>query len=150
MLIPKGLSFISLSYHCEVNCCVTEMKSGLRGYQFWHVLLPLPPGALWVKSSHKGGGLPWFFTTPPSTTGGLAGKESTCMLEIQILSPAGEDPLEKETAAHSTILAWKVPWMEDPGRLQSMGSQRVRHDLATSLVHWFHYRASRFIPWLGS
>ena len=39
-----------------------------------------------------------------------------------------EDPLEKEIATHSSILAWKIPWMEEPGRLQSMGLQRVRHD----------------------
>ena len=39
-----------------------------------------------------------------------------------------EDLLEKEMATHSSILAWKIPWMEDPGRLQSMGSQRVGHD----------------------
>ena len=39
-----------------------------------------------------------------------------------------EDLLEKEMATHSSILAWKIPWMEEPGRLQSMGSQRVRHD----------------------
>ena len=39
-----------------------------------------------------------------------------------------EDPLEKEMATHSSILAWKILWMEEPGRLQSMGSQRVRHD----------------------
>ena len=39
-----------------------------------------------------------------------------------------EDLLEKEMATHSSILAWKIPWMEDPGRLQSMGSPRVRHD----------------------
>ena len=42
-----------------------------------------------------------------------------------------EDPLEKEMATHSSILAWKIPWTEDPGGLQSMGSQRVGHDLAT-------------------
>ena len=42
-----------------------------------------------------------------------------------------EDPLNKEMATHSSILAWKIPWMEDPGELQSMGSQRVRHNLAT-------------------
>ena len=41
--------------------------------------------------------------------------------------------LEKEMATHSSILAWKIPWMEEPVRLQSMGSQRVRHDSATSL-----------------
>ena len=39
-----------------------------------------------------------------------------------------EDPPEKEMATHSTILAWKIPWMEEPGRLQFMGSQRVGHD----------------------
>jgi len=39
-----------------------------------------------------------------------------------------EDPLEKEMATHSSIVAWRIPWMEEPGRLQSMGSQRIRHD----------------------
>ena len=43
-------------------------------------------------------------------------------------SLAWEDPLQKEMAAHSRTLAWKIPWMEEPGRLQSMGSQRVGHD----------------------
>ena len=44
-----------------------------------------------------------------------------------------EDPLEKEMATHSSTLAWKIPWTEEPGRLQSMGSQRVGHDWVTSL-----------------
>ena len=43
-------------------------------------------------------------------------------------SPGLEDPLEKEMAAHSSILAWRIPWTEEPGGLQSMGSQRVRPD----------------------
>ena len=42
--------------------------------------------------------------------------------------PGSGRPLEKEMATHSNTLAWKIPWMEEPGRLQSMGSQRVRHD----------------------
>ena len=42
--------------------------------------------------------------------------------------PGQEDPLEKEMATHSSILAWRISWMEEPGGLQSMGSQRVRHD----------------------
>ena len=42
-----------------------------------------------------------------------------------------KDPLEKEMAIHSSILAWKIPWTEEPCGLQSKGSQRVRHDLAT-------------------
>ena len=50
------------------------------------------------------------------------------MQETRIRSLGGEDPLEKEMAAHSSILAWKIPWTEEPGRLQSMGSQRIRHD----------------------
>ena len=46
----------------------------------------------------------------------------------KVQSLGGEDPLEKEMATHSSMLAWKIPWMEEPGRLQSMGLQRVRHD----------------------
>ena len=45
-----------------------------------------------------------------------------------------EDPLEKEMATHSSFLAWRIPWTEEPGRPQSTGSQRVRHDWATSLL----------------
>ena len=44
-----------------------------------------------------------------------------------------EDPLEKEMATHFSTLAWKIPWMEEPGGLQSMGLQIVKHDRATSL-----------------
>ena len=54
--------------------------------------------------------------------------------EIQVWSLGQEDPLEKEVAAHSSTLAWKFPWTEEPGRLQSMGSQRVGHDWATSFI----------------
>ena len=46
-----------------------------------------------------------------------------------------EDPLKEEMATHFNILAWEIPWMEEPGRLQSMGSQRVRHDGVTKQVH---------------
>ena len=52
----------------------------------------------------------------------------TVKQETQIQSLGWEDPLEKEMAIHSSTLAWKIPWMEEPGRLQSMWSQRVRHD----------------------
>ena len=53
--------------------------------------------------------------------------------ETQVQSLGREDLLEKEIAAHSSTLAWKIPWTEEHGRLQFMGSQRVRHDWATSL-----------------
>ena len=52
--------------------------------------------------------------------------------ETRVRSLGWEDPLE-EMAAHSSTIAWKIPWTEEPGRLQSMGLQRVRHDCATSL-----------------
>ena len=48
--------------------------------------------------------------------------------ETWVLSLGQEDPLEKEMATHSSTLAWKIPWTEECSRLQSMGSQRVRHD----------------------
>ena len=51
--------------------------------------------------------------------------------EKGVRSPGREDPLEKGLAAHSSILAWRIPWTEDPGWLQSMGSQRVECDSAT-------------------
>ena len=50
------------------------------------------------------------------------------MWVTRVQSVCQEDLLEKEMATHSSILAWKIPWMEKPGRLQSMGSQRVGHD----------------------
>ena len=49
-------------------------------------------------------------------------------LETEVLSLNHEDPLEEGTATHSSILAWRIPWTEEPGGLQSRGSQRVRHD----------------------
>ena len=54
--------------------------------------------------------------------------------ETQVWSLGQEDPLEKEMATHSSILTWKIPWTEEPGGLQSMGSQRVRHDWVTNIL----------------
>ena len=55
-------------------------------------------------------------------------KRLPTMWETQVQSLGWEDPLEKEIATHSSILPWTIPWREEPGRLQSMGSQRVGHD----------------------
>ena len=55
-------------------------------------------------------------------------KNLPAVQETWVLSLGWEDPLEKEMATHSSILAWKISWTEEPGGLQSMGSQRVRHD----------------------
>ena len=63
------------------------------------------------------------------------------MWETRVQSLGREDPLEKEVATHSSIPAWRIPWMEEPGGLQSTGPQRVGHDWATSLF-------IQFIRWL--
>ena len=55
-------------------------------------------------------------------------KRLSATQETQVRSLGQEDPLEKEMATHSSTIAWKIPWTVDPGRLQSMGSQRVGHD----------------------
>ena len=55
-------------------------------------------------------------------------KNLLAMQETWVGSLGWEDPLEKGKATHSNILAWRIPWTEEPGRLQSMESQRVRHD----------------------
>ena len=60
--------------------------------------------------------------------GGSDGKESACNKGDPGSIPGREDPLEKEMETHSSILAWRIPWTEEPGGLQSTGSQRVGHD----------------------
>ena len=55
-------------------------------------------------------------------------KNLPAMQETRVLSLGQEDPLEKGMATHSSILSWRIPWTEEPGRLQSMEPQRVRHD----------------------
>ena len=65
--------------------------------------------------------------SPPSLVAQMV-KRLPIMWETQVRSLGQEDPLEKAMATHSSTLAWKIPWTEEPGRLQSMGSLRVRHD----------------------
>ena len=72
----------------------------------WVYPLKIGPGGAVVKN-------------PPASSGGT---------ETWVQSLGWEDNLEKEMATHSSILAWKIPWTEEPGGLQSMGSQRVGHD----------------------
>ena len=55
-------------------------------------------------------------------------KHLSAMQETRVRSLGWEDPLEKQVAPHSSILAWKIPWTAEPDRLPSMGSQRVGHD----------------------
>ena len=73
----------------------------------------------------------WFVRLPNSSWASLVAqivKNLPAMQETWVPSLGREDPLKKGLATHSSILAWEIPWTEDPGGLQSLGSQRVRHD----------------------
>ena len=65
---------------------------------------------------------------------GSAVKNLPAMQETWVQSPGWEETLEKEMATHSSTLAWRIPWTEEPSGLQSIGSQRVRHDGAITLT----------------
>ena len=73
--------------------------------------------------------------------------------ETWVWSLGQEDLLEKKMVIHSSILAWEIPWIEEPGSLQSMGLQRVKHDWATNIVIWTHCIAQRTLlnvmTWMG-
>ena len=70
------------------------------------------------------------------------------MQETSVQSLGGEDPLEEETATHSSILAWKIPWIKEPGRLQSMGhtesniTEHATFDITSSLSQCFSFKIS--------
>ena len=67
--------------------------------------------------------------------GGAVVKNPAAKQETWVWFLGQEDPLEKEMATHSSIPAWEIPWTEEPGGLQSVGLQRVRHDSATERAH---------------
>ena len=69
------------------------------------------------------------------------------MWHTRVQSLGREDPLEKEMAMHSSTTAWKIPWTEEPSRLQSIGSQRVGHDWATSLTFTSSFNAYQVALW---
>ena len=94
-----------LWYYCSAVC-------GSPTWHVWDLILP------WLHTSYL---VAQMVKRLPTTR------------ETQVQSLGWEDLLEMEMATHSSTLAWKIPWMEEPGRLQSMGSQRVGYDWATSL-----------------
>ena len=118
------------------------MSMGFFRQEYWGRLPCPPPGDLpipgikptFLKSPALAGE---FFTTEASLVAQTV-KNLSAMQETWVLSLGWEDPLEKETATHclqyyyyeylSSILAWRIQWTEEPGRLQSMGSQRVGHN----------------------
>ena len=75
-------------------------------------------------------------------------KNTAAMQETQVQSLGQEDPLEKGMATHSSILAWRIPWTEEPGELQSIGSQRFGHSLENNTVFKYALLKSIIIGYL--
>ena len=75
-------------------------------------------------------------------------KHLPTMQETRVLSLGREVPLEKEMATHSNILAWKIPWMEEPGRLQSTGSQRVDKNYLSRIKAYMKVKVTQSCPTL--
>ena len=111
-MVKKKKRTLNISWSCE-----------WEGSRDKYVIY-LNPGGSEVKASALNAGDLGFI--PGS--GGSPGESLESLGSI----PGREDPLEKEMVTHSSILAWRIPWTEKPGRLQSTGSQRVGHDWATS------------------
>ena len=80
----------------------------------------------------------WYFEHSWASLVAQSVKNLPAVQETWVQSLGWEDPLEKEMATHSSILAWKISWTEEPGGLQSMGSQRVGHDWATNTSILWH------------
>ena len=78
--------------------------------------------------------------------GGSAIKNPPAMQEMWVPTLGWEDPLEKVMTTRSSVLAWEIPCAEEPGRLQSMGSQRIRHELVTKLFFFFGCAGSLLLP----
>ena len=76
-------------------------------------------------------------------------KNPTAMQKTPFRSLGWQDPLQKRMATHSSILAWRIPWTEDPGGLQSLGSQRIRHDWATKQKQPEESQSTVFTTYLG-
>ena len=113
----------------------------LRIVWSWASLSKLVPQQNWTSKRNQEEGFVWIcsqillydFKAHALPLVAQRFKHLPVMWETQVRSLGQEDPLEKEMATHSSILAWRIPWTEEPGGLQSMGSQRVGHDWATSL-----------------
>ena len=102
-------------------------------YEFRHIVLSLGPSCRPETHGTLASQLPleWWDCSYVSFPGGSVVKNLPAKQETQVRSLSREDPLEKEMATHSRILAWETSWTEEPGRLQFMGSQRVGYDSAT-------------------
>ena len=122
-MLPEGKRF-KIRY-CSSVCIESACSAGDPGSILWG-----------RRFAGEGIGCPLQYSWTSLMTQTV--KNPPTMQETWVWSLGWEDPLEKAMAPHSSTLAWKIPWTEDLGRLQSMGLQRVGHDWAASLSQWWH------------
>ena len=121
--------------HCGGFSCCRVQALGEQASAVVGLSCPVACGIFLEQGSKPSVLQGGFLTTgPPGMTSLVAQTVNrlSTMQETQVRSLGWEDPLEKEMAIHSSTIAWKIPWTEEPGRPQSMGLQRVGHDWATS------------------
>ena len=106
------------------------------------------PAKSWAQSRSSNSML-WLHCTPRASLVAQMVKNLSAMQETQVQSLDGEDPLEKRMATHSSILAWGIPWTEEPGRLQSMGWQRSGHNWVINTFTLSYYTPKKSILWFG-
>ena len=109
-----------------------DWATSLSLFTFMHWRRKCQPTPVFLPGESQGRGAWW-----AAVYGVAKAQKLKClppMRETRVWSLGREDTLEKEMVTHSSIPAWRIPWMEKPGRLQSTGSQRVGHDWATSLL----------------
>ena len=118
---------------CLKRPLTTDINSGMKSPTWTHAREKFKSAIYWVTvlQSFKN---TFLWRLPYSSNG----KESACDAGGQGLILGWEDALEKRMAIHSNILAWRIPWTEQPGGLQFMGSQRVGHDWATNTYTSFY------------
>ena len=114
-LVFPLLLFYSSFMHCSLKKAFLSLLAILWNSMFSWRYLSLSP---LLFTSLLSSGLPWWLKKV---------KRLPTLQETRVQSLGQEDPLEKEMATHSSTLAWRIPWTEESGGLQSMGSQRVRH-----------------------
>ena len=124
---PRELDWLPQPF-CSVSINVEGKLSALGNYYNWSLLHLVTNLALSTTTWRR---YNCYFHFTAGFPGGSLVKNPPLMQEMWVQSLVKSGRSQKEMAIHSSILAWEIPWTEEPGGLQSMGSQRVKHDLAT-------------------
>ena len=117
----------------SMDMSLSELREMVMDREAWRAAIHgLAKSRTWLSDWTE---LNWVVTKGLSYN---SAKNTPATLEIWVWSRGQEDPLEKGMASHSNILAWRISWTEEPGRLQSMGSQRVKQNWATNTFTFMH------------